>query len=144
LGKGLKKKKKKKKKNPLNKLFSRYTDSEDSEYQMLKYLYSDFGKEIAPIFQLIEFLPITRFYYRKEVNRIHKTTQDFIDVITNKYRDHCKDYNENLIRDFCDAVIFAKNEALAEGKESAPYLTDKNLALVIMDLFMGIFFKNFT
>jgi steroid 17alpha-monooxygenase/17alpha-hydroxyprogesterone aldolase/cytochrome P450 family 1 subfamily A polypeptide 1 len=111
---------------------------------MLKYIFSDFQKEVGPIFELIEFVPITRFYYRKEIKRFHKTIIDFIDVIANKYKDHYKEYNENSIRDFSDAVIFAKNEALAEGKESAPYLTDENLALVIVDLFMGTFSKNIT
>jgi steroid 17alpha-monooxygenase/17alpha-hydroxyprogesterone aldolase/cytochrome P450 family 1 subfamily A polypeptide 1 len=111
---------------------------------MLKYIFSDFQKEVGSIFELIEFVPITRFYYRKEIKRFHKTIIDFIDVIANKYRKHYKEYNENSIRDFSDAVIFAKNEALAEGKESAPYLTDENLALVIVDLFMGTFLKNIT
>ncbi|CAG2181430.1 unnamed protein product, partial [Oppiella nova] len=40
-------------------------------------------------------------------------------------------------RDFCDALITAKNEALREGKESAPYLTDENLAMTIFDLFFA-------
>ena len=111
---------------------------------MLKYIFCDFGKEMAHIFQLIQFLPITRFYYRKQIKRFHKTTQHFIDVIANKFRDHYENYNESSIKDFCDAVIFAKNEALAEGKESAPHLTDQNLALLIVDLFMGIFLKNIT
>ncbi|CAG2183102.1 unnamed protein product, partial [Oppiella nova] len=39
--------------------------------------------------------------------------------------------------DFCDALITAKNEALREGKESAPYLTDTNLTMTVMDLFMA-------
>ncbi len=54
-----------------------------------------------------------------------------------KYKHHYEDYNENIIRDFCDALISAKNEALNEDKESKPYLTDDNLTLVILDLFLG-------
>ena len=42
-----------------------------------------------------------------------------------------------MIRDFCDTLITAKNEALREGKESAPYLTDSNLSMVVFDLFFG-------
>jgi hypothetical protein len=40
-----------------------------------------------------------------------------------------------MTRDFCDELISAKNEALAEGKESEPYLTDDNLSMNILNLF---------
>ena len=55
----------------------------------------------------------------------------------NKYQAHYKDYDENVIRDFCDTLITAKNEALREGKESAPYLTDENLSMAVFDLFFA-------
>ena len=50
---------------------------------------------------------------------------------------HYDDYDGSVIRDFCDALISAKNDAINESKESAPYLTDNNLAMAIMDLFFG-------
>jgi hypothetical protein len=59
------------------------------------------------------------------------------EMIKNKYINHYKDYNETVTRDFCDALISAKNEALTEGRESAPYLTDDNLSMTILDLFFG-------
>jgi hypothetical protein len=76
---------------------------------------------------------LTRVWFNKKVGHINKTVENFRDLIKNKYQEHYKDYNENIIRDFCDSVIFAKNEA----KESVEYLTDENLALVIVDLFTG-------
>jgi hypothetical protein len=108
----------------------------------MNYVFPDFGKEMESIFELIEFVPITRLYKRKEIQKLRKIAQNLIVVFAKNTKIIDKDYNENSIRDFIDAVIFAKNEGLAEGKESAPYLTDKNLAPIIVDLFMGILFKN--
>jgi hypothetical protein len=76
---------------------------------------------------------LARVWFNKQVGYINKTVENFRDLIKNKYQEHYKDYYENIIRDFCDSVIFAKNEE----KESVEYLTDENLALVIVDLFAG-------
>ena len=63
---------------------------------------------------------------------------DIIEMLKNKFRNHYKTYDESVIRDICDALISAKNDALSEGKESAPHLTDDNLAMAIIDTFLGI------
>jgi hypothetical protein len=120
-------------------LFFRYKDLKDPEYKTFKHFFADFQTEIGPAFGLIEFIPITRFFYRKLINKTIKTFEDIKEVLKTKYKHHYEDYNENIIRDFCDALISAKNEALNEDKESKPYLTDDNLSLAIVDLFMGKF-----
>jgi hypothetical protein len=121
--------------NSKQKLFfhNRYNDSNDPEYKQIKYFFSDFQTEVGPVFGLIQFLPLTRVWFNTKVGYFKKTVENFRDLIKNKYQEHYKDYYENNIRDFCDSVIFAKNEA----KESVEYLTDENLALVIVDLFTG-------
>ncbi|CAG2165157.1 unnamed protein product [Oppiella nova] len=58
-------------------------------------------------------------------------------MIRNTFKDHYMDYSDAIERDICDALITAKNEALREGKEWAPYLTDDNLAMSAMTLFLG-------
>ena len=116
---------------------------EDKEFKRLKYTANDFGKEVGNRFFFWEFIPLVRFFDTKMVNKQKTIIQELIDFLKNKYVNHIKDYNEDITRDFCDALIFAKNEALAEGKESAPYLTDDNLAMVVFDLFLGIFSLNF-
>ena len=123
-------------------LKNRY-DLEDKEFKRLKYIASDFQKEIVNRSFFWEFIPLFRLIDRKMVRYQESIFQEFIDFLKNKYVNHIKDYNEDITRDFCDALIFAKNEALAEGKESAPYLTDDNLAMVVFDLFFGIFSLNF-
>ena len=55
-----------------------------------------------------------------------------------KYLDRLKVHSKGEIHDFCDALIEAKEEAIADEKESASALTDVNLSLVIMDVFLGL------
>ena len=73
----------------------------------------------------------------KSWNMFVKKFDNLVNVFKDKYHAHYKDYDENVIRDFCDTLITAKNEALRDGKESAPYLTDVNLAMAVFDLFFA-------
>ena len=115
-------------------------DLEDKEFKRLKYINYDFGRnEIKNRFIFWEFLPLARFFDRKMVNKQYNLFQELIDFLKDKYVNHMKDYNEEITRDFCDALISAKNEALAEGKESAPYLTDDNIPMALTDLLLGIY-----
>ena len=60
-----------------------------------------------------------------------------IELMEIKFKSHYNDYDEHVIKDFCDALISAKNEALEEGKEWAPHLKDNNLALALLDVFLA-------
>ena len=101
------------------------------------YLLRDFKKEVGNRVILWEFSPIIRFFDKKLVQINEKMTEDFIDLMENRFKSHYKDYDPSIERDFCDALINAKNDAIREGKESAPYLTDKNLAMCIFDMFFA-------
>ena len=61
----------------------------------------------------------------------------------NKYKQHKSDYQEGIIRDFTDAMIYSQQDSLKNEKESAPYLTDNNLAVSVNQLFLGNNFVNF-
>ncbi len=106
---------------------------------MFEYFFDEFQSEFGTVWSLIEVLPIARFYYRSVIKKTEETCANFIEIIKLKFIDHYESYDQNIIRDFCDALISAKNEALNEDKESKPYLTDDNLSLAIVDLFMGKF-----
>ena len=54
-----------------------------------------------------------------------------------KFYNHYEDYDESVVRDLCDTLITAKNDAIRDGKETAPYLTDDNLAMAILDVFVA-------
>ena len=71
------------------------------------------------------------------MNQLRKNMNDICELLETKFKSHYKDYDESVIRDFCDTLITAKNEALKEGKESAPYLKDNNLAMAVLDLFFA-------
>ncbi|CAG2103733.1 unnamed protein product [Medioppia subpectinata] len=112
-------------------------DFEDKEFKFLKYALKDFGKELGARAFLWEFSSIIRFLDRKMVQKNDRLVNEFIALIKDKFVKHYEDYNESIERDFCDALISAKNDALRDGKESAPYLTDANLGMTVLDLFFA-------
>ena len=109
----------------------------DKEYKQLKYVMKDMLRENGIQFIILQFMPFMRYVFRDAANKQHKVVNEMIDILSNKFTKHYVDYDESVCRDFCDALITAKNEALREGKESAPYLTDENLAMTIFDLFFA-------
>ena len=59
-------------------------------------------------------------------------------MVNTKFKNHYQDYNESIERDFCDALISSKNDALKDGKDMAIHLTDANLSIITLDvLFAG-------
>ena len=103
----------------------------------MKYALRDFGREVGNRFLLWEFSSIARLLDRKMVKKHMDLTDDLVQMINDRFISHYKEYDKSSERDFCDALISAKNDALREGKESAPYLTDVNLAMSIFDLFFA-------
>jgi hypothetical protein len=88
-------------------------------------------------------VPFLKLLYREKFKKVSETLDKISTRVTEKYHDHLNDYQPGLIRDFCDGLIEAKEEAIKDDKESAPYFTDNNLALVILDLFFGYFSLQF-
>src|SRR6185437_15628966 len=109
----------------------------DKEYKQLKYVIKDMLRENGIQFIILQFMPIMRYVLRDAANKQHRVINEMIDMLSNKFSKHYVDYDESVCRDFCDALITAKNDALRGGKESAPYLTDQNLTLVVFDLFLA-------
>lgn len=87
---------------------------------------------------IMEFLPFMKIFYASLIRTLLNETIRFRDLFTQSYREHYKDYDQNVMRDFSDILIATKNHALNEGKESAAYLTDENLGMIIVDLLFGI------
>ncbi|CAG2172180.1 unnamed protein product [Oppiella nova] len=117
--------------------FGQSYDMEDKEFKQIKYALKDFGKEAGSRFLLWEFSPLFRLIDRKMSQKQRRLMRELVEMIRNKFKPHYDDYSDAIERDFCDALISAKNEALREGKESAPYLTDDNLAMAVFDLFFA-------
>ena len=114
---------------------SRY-ELDDPEYKKIKYVMKDSVKESGTSLFLWEAIPLMKNIDPK-FHKIKNSFQELIVKLKEKYQAHYKEYDETVIRDFCDTLISAKNEALREGKESAPYLTDVNLSMAVFDLFFA-------
>ncbi|XP_054156527.1 steroid 17-alpha-hydroxylase/17,20 lyase-like [Oppia nitens] len=116
--------------------FGKIFTSKDQEYQRLHEITDRFfqlGDKLA----LIEFVPILRLPLYRYVQKFHGVINDYKKLIADKLDEHIQTYdNRKGIRDFCDAMIAAKLEAIDSNKESAPYLTDQNIALAMWDIFV--------
>ena len=109
----------------------------EAELQRLIYLENKFTTSVNGIVLASEYIPILRLFLKKQIQQLRTHFRDFIEILKQKYLSHQCDYQEGIIRDFTDALISAKLDALQNEKESAPYLTDDNLALTLFDLFLG-------
>ena len=66
------------------------------------------------------------------VKKMDLLWKEAVAMVNDKFKIHYDDCNESIERDFCDALISAKNNALKEGKEKASHLKDANLAMCAM------------
>ena len=109
----------------------------DPEFLQLKCLNEEFDKYFTELVVASDFIPILRPFVKGKAKLMKDGFAGIVNIIKQKYLSHQKDYQEEQIRDFTDALIFARSDALKNEKGSAPYLTDDNLALALSDLFTG-------
>jgi Cytochrome P450 len=69
------------------------------------------------------------------MNRLKKTINEYKQFMMNKLNEHQVDYQHGIIRDFADALISAKEEAIKEKQENIKHLNDENMMLTLGDLF---------
>lgn len=94
-------------------------------------------RNISGYVVVADHIPILKIFLKKQFDAIDSRLREFKSILRRKYQSHQKDYQFGLIRDFTDALIFAKNDSLIHEKESAPHLTNDNLILTLFDLFSG-------
>lgn len=90
--------------------------------------------EIGTDFFVFEFLPFLKYVLRGRYAKVVHAVVGANDIVREKYMQHLKSYDGN-VRDFCDALIFAKFEAEEESKDTVQQLTDDNLTLCVQDFF---------
>ncbi|CAG2177149.1 unnamed protein product, partial [Oppiella nova] len=115
--------------------FGRIFTSKDPEYRRLHDITNVFfqlGDKLA----LIEFVPILRVPLFQYVNRFRQNTENYKSFIRDNFGTHLDTYTPGVIRDFSDALIAAKLETIDGNHESAQYLTDRNIALALWDVFV--------
>ncbi|XP_054161123.1 steroid 17-alpha-hydroxylase/17,20 lyase-like [Oppia nitens] len=111
---------------------------DDPEFRQIKYTFYDLEFETGNCFVLWEWAPIFRWLYRPDLFNHYK--HHFVSLrqlIQQKFLDHRHDYQPDIERDFCDALIATADEAVHQSKESAPYLTDANLSMTVFDVFFA-------
>ena len=86
---------------------------------------------------LWSFSSITRLLDRSRVKQFEELWDQTVNYLKVNFQKHCKDYDEFNERDFCDALITSKLEAIKAGKHTLKYLNDDNLSMLIFDLFIA-------
>lgn len=108
----------------------------DREFLRLKEA-NDLATEKQSVLFVVEFLPFMKYVYRKSWSEILKVAKVQIDWCIEQFDSHMKTYTPGNVRDFCDALIHAKEEAEVSDAEAVVHLNRENLINVIVDLFQA-------
>lgn len=73
---------------------------------------------------IMQFLPLSAILFVPEMKNIFKIFRQYKHYLIGQFKSHEKTFEAGVVRDFTDALIEARNEAVRDGKESAPYLTN--------------------
>ncbi|CAG2113217.1 unnamed protein product, partial [Medioppia subpectinata] len=112
-------------------------DIEQPELKKFKYITSDFQTDLGNTLFLYEFIPVMRYFMANPLIKYKQYFDEMMKYSRNIYQTHDKTYDSKNLRDFCDILIAAKHESIAEDKQTAPYFTDDNLPAVLIELFMA-------
>ncbi|XP_054157487.1 steroid 17-alpha-hydroxylase/17,20 lyase-like [Oppia nitens] len=86
---------------------------------------------------LCDRVPAMKLIYGKVINKTLDVVDQLSTNVKQQYLNRIPVHQNGVVNDFCDALIEAKHEAIAEQKDTAIHFTDTNLSLVIIDLFMA-------
>lgn len=115
----------------------RYT-SDDSKFERFRLINEEQRKWKLGIYFLASYyLPIIKPLVKREIDSQVSTIKEFFNVLRQEYQSHQKDYQFEQIRDFIDALIFAKQDSYKNEKDSVCYLTDENLTMTLANLWLG-------
>ena len=84
---------------------------------------------------IADFIPILRFPLANQIKKLRKRAEMYHQFVLEELMEHQADYQNGIIRDFTDALITSKEEAIKEGQENVKHLNDFNLMLTLSDLF---------
>ncbi|CAG2177960.1 unnamed protein product [Oppiella nova] len=110
--------------------FGKRYSFDDKELKFFEESFEYFRANTNPLF-LVDRVPILKPFYANIVNKTLQTVKALSSSVKQKYLDRLKVHSKGEIHDFCDALIEAKEEAIADEKESASALTDVNLSLPV-------------
>ncbi|XP_072042977.1 cytochrome P450 2U1-like [Amphiura filiformis] len=82
-----------------------------------------------------DYIPIARFIPTPGLRKLKKLLGAYVGKIHDYFRRHRETYDSDNLRDMCDSLIHAQQEAIDEGSEHISKLTDTHLCQTISDLF---------
>ncbi|XP_054157898.1 steroid 17-alpha-hydroxylase/17,20 lyase-like [Oppia nitens] len=97
----------------------------------------EYFRSKSTILGLCDRVPVMKLFYGNVLNKTLDVLDKLTTTIKQQYLNRIPVHENGVVNDFCDALIEAKEEAIAEQKESAPHFTDTNLSLVITNLFIA-------
>ena len=114
--------------------FGREFKMSDSDFHSL-HRASTLQKEYGNRLTLMLFIPALKYVLRETYTKITEIVDAQQSFAVREYNEHQRTYTEGVIRDFTDAMIFAKKEAEAEDSNDAKYLKDRNIVNSVIELF---------
>ena len=84
-------------------------------------------------FILMSMVPFLKYIFREKYQNMIHVTSTQREYAGKEYTKHLQTYTDGVIRDFTDAMIFAKIEAEAEDSNDSKYLKDKNVVKFTID-----------
>ena len=95
----------------------------------------DVRRRLNRVLTIILFLPIMKFVFRSQWHEVITTLQHQWGYIEKMYKHAESKYTQGKNETFCDAIITAKNEAVADENWMLPYLKQQNILNTVADLF---------
>jgi len=82
---------------------------------------SDCGPQMA----VIQFVPLLGLLYLPLLRNFIRSIKDLSNILGEEFIYHKKTYDEDVTRDFMDALMASKSEAIIKEKSSAKYLSNR-------------------
>ncbi|XP_054154693.1 cytochrome P450 1A2-like [Oppia nitens] len=134
-------------------LFKKSIPLTDSEYDFIKYYCRDINNEFSGSRILLDLSPLFGWLFPQIAQKFSKAIIKFNQFNYEKLKLHYLDSDrggddgyESVVQnykldtddddnDFCDAIIKAKRDGLRDNKQWSKYLTDRNLGLMVSNMF---------
>ncbi|CAG2104911.1 unnamed protein product [Medioppia subpectinata] len=118
-------------------VFSKKINNDQAVLTKARYMITEFLTDLGPSLFLYQFVPVLQYFMADPLAKYKQYFNDLMTYTRNIYQTHDKTHDSENLRDFCDILIAAKHEAIADDKQTAPYLTDDNLPAALIDMLIA-------
>ncbi|XP_054154784.1 steroid 17-alpha-hydroxylase/17,20 lyase-like [Oppia nitens] len=128
-----------------NTLFRKSIGLTDDEYSLTKLFSRDIISELGSLRILLDVSPVFSWLLPGTANKLLDHIRQFNDLLANSSDNagtassssssSSSDNNNDDNVDLCDSLIQAKRDGIRDNKQWSQYLTDKNLSLIVSNLY---------